>query len=175
MLTVEQPLETFSFDILLRDKFPFQPPIIMTKTKFCSPSLYDGRDLLRHLLPNGQTEWRPSMNLFEVIQQIPAFLSETIKKTQQGDKESMRKLGRFHLGLNYNMMIWFNNGDSKVFPCQQEVQMQVTQKGKKTGKVRKQMVDVYLVVNEYNLMVLKTDTKIKNVAKLQAWGSLVAL
>lgn len=115
------------------------------------------------------------MNLFEVIQQIPAFLSETIKKTQQGDKESMRKLGRFHLGLNYNMMIWFNNGDSKVFPCQQEVQMQVTQKGKKTGKVRKQMVDVYLVVNEYNLMVLKTDTKIKNVAKLQAWGSLVAL
>jgi len=28
------------------------------------------------------------------------------------------------------------------------------------------MVDIYLVVTENNLMMLKTDTKIKNVAKL---------
>lgn len=62
-----------------------------------------------------------------------------------------------------------------MFPCQQEVELQLTQKGKKTGKVRKQMVDIYLVVTEHNLMMLKTDTKIKNVAKLQAWGSLTAL
>ena len=37
------------------------------------------------------------------------------------------------------------------------------------------MVDIYLVVTEHNLMMLKTDTKIKNVAKLQAWGSLAAI
>ena len=37
------------------------------------------------------------------------------------------------------------------------------------------MIDIYLVVTEHNLMMLKTDTKIKNVAKLQAWGSLAAL
>ena len=53
--------------------------------------------------------------------------------------------------------------------------MQLTSKGKKTGKVRKQMVDVYLVVTEHHLMMLKTDTKIKNVARLQAWASLAAL
>ena len=52
-LTIEQnTIETFNFDILLRDKFPFQPPLIMTKTRFSNPSLADGRDLLRHLLPN---------------------------------------------------------------------------------------------------------------------------
>ena len=147
----------------------------MTKTKFSNPSLYDGRDLLRHLLPGGQTEWRPSMNLFEVIQQIPGFLSEAISLSEAGKKAQVRQLGRFHLGLNYNMLIWLNNSDCKVFPCQQEVELQLTQKGKKTGKVRKQMIDVYLVVTEHNLMMLKTDTKIKNVAKLQAWGSLVAL
>lgn len=62
-----------------------------------------------------------------------------------------------------------------MFPCQQEVELQLTSKGKKTGKVRKQMIDTYLVVTEHNLMMLKTDTKIKNVAKLQAWGSLAAL
>ena len=37
------------------------------------------------------------------------------------------------------------------------------------------MVDIYLVVTEHHLMMLKTDTKIKNVAKLLAWASLPAL
>ena len=37
------------------------------------------------------------------------------------------------------------------------------------------MVDVYMVVTEQNLMMLKTDTKIKNVAKLKSWGTLAAL
>ena len=50
-LSVQTTIETFNFDILLRDKFPFQPPIIMTKTRFCNPSLADGRDLLTLLLP----------------------------------------------------------------------------------------------------------------------------
>ena len=34
------------------------------------------------------------------------------------------------------------------------------------------MVDIYLVITETNLIMLKTDTKIKNVAKLLAWASL---
>ena len=73
------------------------------------------------------------------------------------------------------MLIWLSNSECRVFPCQQEFELQLTSKGKKTGKVRKQMVDIYLVVTEHNLMMLKTDTKIKNVAKLQAWGSLAAI
>ena len=52
-LNVDQGTQIFNFDILLRDKFPFQPPLIMTKTKFCNPSLADGRDLLTHVLPPG--------------------------------------------------------------------------------------------------------------------------
>lgn len=116
------------------------------------------------------------MNLFEIIQQIPIFISQTIEKDQNEEgKKEIRKLGRFHLNLNYDMLIWLSNAECRVFPCQQEVELQLTQKGKKTGKVRKQMVDIYLVVTEHILMMLKTDTKIKNVAKLQAWGSLSAL
>jgi hypothetical protein len=38
-------MDKFNFDILLRDKFPFQAPLVIAKTKFCSPSLADGRDL----------------------------------------------------------------------------------------------------------------------------------
>ena len=37
------------------------------------------------------------------------------------------------------------------------------------------MTDIYLVVTNHHLMMLKTDTKIKNVAKLLAWASLPSL
>jgi len=43
-------VERFNFDILLRDKYPFQPPIIMTRTTFCTPTLADGRDLLYEVI-----------------------------------------------------------------------------------------------------------------------------
>lgn len=41
----------FQFEILLRNKYPFQPPLIMAKTTLGTPTLADGRDLLPHLLP----------------------------------------------------------------------------------------------------------------------------
>ena len=37
------------------------------------------------------------------------------------------------------------------------------------------MIDIYLVITDHHLLMLKTDTKIKNVAKLLAWASLQAL
>jgi len=90
----------------------------MTKSRFCEPSLADGRDLLVDLLPSDQREWRPSMNLFEVIQQIPIFISNIIQKAgKPGTKDEIRALGRFHLNLNYDMLIWLSNGDCRVFPC----------------------------------------------------------
>lgn len=91
----------------------------MTKTRFCEPSLADGRDILAHLLPEDQPEWRPSMNLKEIIEQIPIFVSNLIQKEgRPGTKDEVRALGRFHLNLNYDMVIWLNNGDCRVFPCQ---------------------------------------------------------
>lgn len=47
--------------------------------------------------------------------------------------------------------------------------------GKSVKQARKTMVDIYLVVSETSLLVLKTDTKVKNIAKLLAWASLPAL
>jgi ubiquitin-protein ligase len=57
------PIDQFNFEILIKDKFPFQPPLIMSKTNFSSPTLADGRDLLLHLLPHSEEDWKPSMNL----------------------------------------------------------------------------------------------------------------
>lgn len=85
----------------------------MTKTKFCEPSLADGRDLLLHILPRDNSEWRPSMNLYELIQQIPEFIRETLLQ----QLPTAKLTGRFHLGLNYDMQTWLTNGTCRVFPC----------------------------------------------------------
>ena len=49
----------------------------------------------------------------------------------------------------------------------------------KEGQIKKQerktMIDIYLVITENVLIMLKTDSKIKNVAKLLAWASLPAI
>ena len=57
------PIEKFNFEILLRDKYPFQPPMVMTKTRFGKPAFADGRDLLEHVLPDGEKDWRPDMTI----------------------------------------------------------------------------------------------------------------
>lgn len=47
--------------------------------------------------------------------------------------------------------------------------------GKERKVTRKQMVDTFLVVTENIFLMLKSDTKIKNVAKMQAWATLASL
>ena len=58
------------------------------------------------------------MNLFEIIQQIPIFISQTMQSEgQPGMRDEMLQMGRFHLNLNYDMLIWLSNPDCRVFPC----------------------------------------------------------
>ena len=57
----------FTIKNKIKHKFIVFVSLIITKTRFCLPSLADGRDLLQHILPADQNEWRPSMNLYELI------------------------------------------------------------------------------------------------------------
>ncbi len=101
-----------------------------------------------------------------------------LEKEASKDRQELRNMGRFHLGLNYDMLIWLSNTHCRVFPCQQENEVTVKIKDKQgqvTKQVRKNMIDIYLVITDNTLLMLKTDTKIKNVAKLLAWASLQAL
>jgi len=41
------------------------------------------------------------MSLISIIQNIPKFIAETIKNPQPS-----QMLGKFHLGLQYDMNIW---------------------------------------------------------------------
>jgi len=60
------------------------------KTPIGEPTIADGRDILYHLMNENETDWRPSMNLQELIQRIPAFIGSVIKKKGKHDKEEAK-------------------------------------------------------------------------------------
>ena len=55
----ERVPETIVFLIIILPGYPDVPPKVLTKSNFCSPSLMDGRDLLKDICPN----WTPKSNL----------------------------------------------------------------------------------------------------------------
>ena len=59
------------------------------------------------------------MNLYELIQHIPDFIAEMIKQNHhyEDKKEAPKMIGKFHLGLQYDMNIWLSNQQCGVFPC----------------------------------------------------------
>lgn len=76
----------------------------------------DGRDLLLHIIPKKEEDWRPSMTLIDIIQQIPAFISEQIKATKEGTLQAIT-VGKFHLGLQYDISVWQQDPACGIFPC----------------------------------------------------------
>jgi hypothetical protein len=48
-------------------------------------------------------EWRPSMNLYELIQYIPEFISDVLVAQNCEVKGKVKQMvGKFYLGLNYD-------------------------------------------------------------------------
>ena len=115
------------------------------------------------------------MSLFEIIQGIPAFISEQIKASKEGSLVT-NTIGKFHLGLQYDMNIWQGSSDPEqqqtcaVFPCKEE-----KESAPPGGPKRKGYIDVYTVITESLLLYLEPDHKVKNVARLIAWFTLPAL
>ena len=53
---------------------------------------------------SNETEWKPSMNLYELIQYIPDFIAETIQSLsmQSSSGQALPMIGNFYLGLSYD-------------------------------------------------------------------------
>jgi hypothetical protein len=79
-------------------------------------------------------------------------------------------IGKFHLGLQYDMNIWHQNANCGVYPCQEEKETQGANQVKRKG-----FTDRFVVVTESILLYLEPDHKIKNVTRLIAWFTLPSL
>ena len=49
-------------------------------------------------------EWRPSMNLFNLIKSIPEFIVKILNEVndKKNKNNAPRMIGKFYLGLNYD-------------------------------------------------------------------------
>ena len=49
-------------------------------------------------------EWRPSMNLFNLIKSIPDFIAKNLNEIndKKNKNNAPRMIGKFYLGLNYD-------------------------------------------------------------------------
>lgn len=82
------------FLIILNSNYPNEPPKLITKSNFCSPTLMDGRDLLNEVCPN----WNPTKNkLIDIVNNVTPFCAKVI------NNRIYNFYGTFHLGAIYNM------------------------------------------------------------------------
>jgi len=89
----ERVPQTVVFLIVILQGYPQISPKILTKSNFCSPSLMDGRDLLKDICPN----WTPKSGLKPILEGILPFLNRVI------NAKGYKFYGTFHLGSTYNL------------------------------------------------------------------------
>ncbi len=89
----ERVPETIVFLIIITQGYPDVAPNVLTKSNFCSPSLMDGRDLLKDICPN----WKPKSGLKPILEGMLPFLSRVI------NARGYKFYGTFHNGAIYNL------------------------------------------------------------------------
>ena len=89
----ERVPKTVVFLIIITQGYPNEPPEILTKSNFCSPSLMDGRDLMKEICP----VWNIKGGFKQILEGFLPFLSRVI------NAKGYKFYGAFHLGATYNL------------------------------------------------------------------------
>jgi hypothetical protein len=89
----ERVPQTVVFLIIIMQGYPQIPPEILTKSNFCSPSLMDGRDLMKEICPS----WNSKSSFKQILEGFLPFLSRVI------NAKGYKFYGTFHLGATYNL------------------------------------------------------------------------
>ena len=89
----ERVPKTVVFLIIITQGYPNEPPEILTKSNFCSPSLMDGRDLMKEICP----AWNIKGGFKQILEGFLPFLSRVI------NAKGYKFYGAFHLGATYNL------------------------------------------------------------------------
>ena len=89
----ERVPKTIVFLIIVIQGYPQVTPHILTKSNFCTPSLMDGRDLMKEICPN----WNSKSGFKPILEGFLPFLSRVI------NAKGYKFYGTFHLGATYNL------------------------------------------------------------------------
>lgn len=68
---VPKYIKNFTFNLILHNRYPFEPPKLFAMTNFSFPSLADYRDISQDIIGE---EWKPMITLAQIINKIPEFI-----------------------------------------------------------------------------------------------------
>ena len=105
----ERVPQTVVFLIIIMNGYPQVSPKILTKSNFCSPSLMDGRDLMKEICPS----WNNKSSFKQILEGFLPFLSRVI------NAKGYKFYGTFHLGATYNLKN-FDNMIVVILDCNVE-------------------------------------------------------
>lgn len=144
--------------------------MVITKSQFGPQPLSDGRDLLLHVLPDGYSEWQPSIYIKEVILKLPAFIKSVVSQ-----KQLTKSIGKYHPGQIYDVNMWQGSFGAFSYQCIEQFNERVLVKNDTGGQhqtMRKKSFELIFVVTPRHVLALRVDTKNRSTARLNGWANI---
>lgn len=143
------------FEFYINPPYPKEPPVVLCKSHFCFPSLFDNRNFGKSLIK----KWSSSNHIEQIvqmIQNIPFFIS----KFENDISQSLFYYdGEYSYTFTYNVNDFVLNGENYLY----KVKI-ITTSNNNENKNNDNLA--FLVLTDIQILLLKPDSEEKNKATL---------
>jgi len=147
------------FDIILNPPLQLSEPEVLCKSNFCFPSLYNNKNLLKYVCDNYNIRIPVIERINSIINNFSYFINYyeiLIKKFK-----ILFYLGEYNNKRLYNINDFLLNNNNKIF------------KLKTDFFSKKNYINIFLIITDYNIILIKPSEKFKNKGTIFYIGNLI--
>ena len=147
------------FDIILNPPLQFSEPEVLCKSNFCFPSLYNNKNLLKCICDKYNVRIPIIKRINSLIINFSYFINYyeiLIKKYK-----ILFYLGEYNNKRLYNINDFLLNNNNKIF------------KLKTDFFSKKNYINIFLIITDYNIILIKPSDKFKNKGTIFYIGNLI--
>ena len=147
------------FDIILNPPLQFSEPEVLCKSNFCFPSLYNNKNLLKCICDKYNVRIPIIKRINSLIINFSNFINYyeiLIKKYK-----ILFYLGEYNNKRLYNINDFLLNNNNKIF------------KLKTDFFSKKNYINIFLIITDYNIILIKPSEKFKNKGTIFYIGNLI--
>ena len=147
------------FDIILNPPLQISEPEVLCKSNFCFPSLYNNKNLLKCVCDKYNVRIPIIKRINSIIINFSYFINYyeiLIKKYK-----ILFYLGEYNMKRLYNVNDFLLNNNNKIF------------KLKTDFFSKKNYINIFLIITDYNIILIKPSEKFKNKGTIFYIGNLI--
>lgn len=147
------------FDIILNPPLQISEPEVLCKSNFCFPSLYNNKNLLKCVCDKYNVRIPIIKRINSIIINFSYFINYyeiLIKKYK-----ILFYLGEYNMKRLYNVNDFLLNNNNKIF------------KLKTDFFSKKNYINIFLIITDYNIILIKPSEKFKNRGTIFYIGNLI--